>query len=371
MDFKNAFEHYKNGAASEEERRFVEEEIEKYQLIAEHLDTGWESPPEAELPQADLKRVRKNLRKRNTLIVLTSLVLAAALLLGCVYVAIPAAEKFYWDPNENTYDIQYYTDLDFSLAAYAELFCPGLSLGITSSTRTGFATYELLIPYWDAAQGGNDGYANGTLERGKLTLPRELLSTAPVNIFEKACYPVYTMDDEFKQDTVETLSSLPDYIQVEAAVSFPEDMSMEQLLEFKDQLKDGHIVWVGIRNCPEDEQRFPLCGIAPFTGGYVKEELNEYYPNFDVHLSDVTAENLESHFKTLLQYAKDQMEKGRSLSEEYFADVYYCEKVLSYVEDNGIYTYGAYIVGPSQMFLDLLDSGVASQVWIQDAWIDA
>ena len=33
MDFKNAFEHYKNGAASEEERRFVEEEIEKSDLV--------------------------------------------------------------------------------------------------------------------------------------------------------------------------------------------------------------------------------------------------------------------------------------------------------------------------------------------------
>ena len=371
MDFKKAYEHYKDDTASEEERRLVEEEIEKFQLLSEHLDAEWEQPETTEIPQQDLKKVRKSLRKRNSLIVLTSLVLAAALLLGCVYVAIPAVEKLYWNPDENTYNIQYCTDLDLSLTAYAELFCPGLTLGIMSSTRTGFATYELLIPYWDVAQGGKTNYANATLERGQLTLPRELLSTGPVNVFENACYPVYTMDEEFKQDTVETLSSLPDYIQVEAAVSFSEDMSMEQLLEFKDQLKDGHIVWVGIRNCPEDRQRFPLCGIAPFTGGYVIEELNEYYTNFDVHLSDLTAEILESHFMTLLQYTRDQEVKNRAVCEEYFAGASYCRDVMQYVEENGIYSYGAYIAGPSQMFLDLLDSGVASQVWIQDAWIDA
>lgn len=367
MDFKTTMEHFQSGTASEEESRFVEEEIEKYQLITELLDKEWEPPVITEaVPQEDIKKVRKGLRKHRTATVLTCFILAAALILGALCV-----EKLFWDPEENTYDVKYYTDLDLTLTAYTELFCPGVNIDGISSSKTGFATYQLTIQYGDRAKGGETSYAYGRIERNKLTLSSELLRTGPVNVFENACYPVYTMDNEFKQSTLEKLSNLPDYIQVEAAVSFSEDMDMEQLLAFEAQLHNGYIVWAGIRNCPETEQRFPLSGIASFTGGYVKEELNEYYPNFDVYRSDISGTDLEMHFKSLLQFSKDQATAGRGVGSDLYVDLSYYSSVLDYVNENGVYSYGAYIVGTPQLFLDLLDSGVASQVWIEDAWINA
>lgn len=52
MDFRTAMEHYQNDTASPEERRLVEEELEKNQLIAQYLDSQWEGGtiPEAPLP---------------------------------------------------------------------------------------------------------------------------------------------------------------------------------------------------------------------------------------------------------------------------------------------------------------------------------
>ena len=38
MDFKTTLFHYKDGTANEEERSYIEEELEKAQLIAECLD---------------------------------------------------------------------------------------------------------------------------------------------------------------------------------------------------------------------------------------------------------------------------------------------------------------------------------------------
>ena len=40
MEFKTALSHYKDGTANEEERSFIEEELEKAQLIAEWMRNG-------------------------------------------------------------------------------------------------------------------------------------------------------------------------------------------------------------------------------------------------------------------------------------------------------------------------------------------
>ena len=42
MTFKEAMEHYRAGTASTEERKLVEQELEKNQLIAEYLDEQWD-----------------------------------------------------------------------------------------------------------------------------------------------------------------------------------------------------------------------------------------------------------------------------------------------------------------------------------------
>ena len=51
MDFKTAMEHVQDGTATEEERRLVDSEVDKYLLITEHLDARWEreAPPMPEV----------------------------------------------------------------------------------------------------------------------------------------------------------------------------------------------------------------------------------------------------------------------------------------------------------------------------------
>lgn len=356
MDFKNAYEHYRDGTASEEERRLVEEEIEKYQLISDHLDDQWEDTTLAQPPQEDMKKVRKSLRKRSTATVLTCFLLAAAMILGAMGV-----EKLFWDPEKDSYDLEYFTDLELMLMAYSELFSPAQMVSNVTAERTGFGSYLLTVQVWENFTLMDINYRTATLKRGHLNIPSGFWEILSVNDFARASYPVYPMDEEFIQETYDTLSQLPEYIQVRGAVSFPEDLTMEELLEFQATLEDGYIWWVGIRNSPVDEQRYPLCGMKPFTGGYVIYEMNPYYPCFDIKGIDPTAEDLETHFKSLLQFSLDHTDPDE--------DDYY-ERVLSYVEENGVMTYGCYVVGSPELFLELLDSGAASQVWVQDAWID-
>ena len=110
--------------------------------------------------------------------------------------------------------------------------------------------------------------------------------------------------------------------------------------------------------------------MKPYMGGAVLNELNEFYPCFDIKTLDVTAENFEAHFKTLLKFSQDQVDAGRGIPagpsryEQYYADV------LNYVEEIGIMTYGCYVVCDAGQLLELLDNGTASQIWPVDAWID-
>lgn len=372
MTFKDAMEHYRAGTASEEERQLVEQELEKSQLIAEYLDAQWEEKPilPAAAPE-EMKQVRKSLRRRNALTVLTSLLLAAALLLGTVYIGIPAAESFYWDPSVTSYGTPYSTDLELTLSAYTELFCPDINIASATEKRTGFAAYEISIQYWDAYRGGDSKYAMGTIEKGELTLPSGFLRQCPVNIFDRATYPFFESSAADLQSVYDNISQLPEYVRVVAAVSFPEDKSMEQVLEFQDSLLDGQIGWTAIRSGPLDEQRLPLCGMDIYQSGSVRTEVNAYYPYLDTKGAEINAANLETHFKSLLQYSLDQANAGTGIPVWSNVDQFYYAKVLEYVKEYGVYSYGCYISGTPETFLALIESGAVTKVHVEDVWIDA
>ena len=83
---------------------------------------NWEEIPAMPHVDGELNRIRKDMRRRSTKIVLTSLLLAAVLTAAFVCLIIPAAEKLYWDPEENTHHLEWSDDLDLTMSTYAELF---------------------------------------------------------------------------------------------------------------------------------------------------------------------------------------------------------------------------------------------------------
>lgn len=370
MTFKEAMEHYRAGTASEEERQLVEQELEKSQLIAEYLEGQWDD--HVDVPAAsdeEMKQVRKTIRRRNVFIVLTSVVLAAALLLGAVLIGIPAAERLYWDPTDASYGTPHITDLELTLAAYTELFCPDINISSVSVSRSGFAAYDISIQYWNAYRGGDSLFANGTIEKGELRLPAGFMSHCPINMFDRASYPFYAQEESHKQAVYDKLSELPSYVTVVAAVSFPEDKSMEEVLAFQDSLLDGQVGWTAIRISPLEQQMLPLCGMQVFQWGSVRTEANEYYPCLDTKPAEKTPDNLETHFKSLLRFSADQAAKDTGIPEENYMGQCYYTDVLEYVEENGIYSYGCYVCGTPETFLALMESGAVSQVRIEDIWI--
>lgn len=333
------------------------------------MDENFESW-NASLPdmEEELKAIRKNLQKRNRKIVLTSLVLAAVIFIGTFQFALPALEQQYPNPDRLTI-CKTAPDMALAVTAYSELFTPSQMVDYVHSTRTGFASYTLSFRVREYADPYDAQYLTATLNKGELTFPTQFWNYCSVNIFDRACYPYYPMSEDFIRSTREDLERLPDYILVEAAVSFSEDLSMESIDDLQESLDKGYIEWVGIRICEEDRQKYPLCGIKPYGGGIVMEDINDVYPYFDIKVQ-CDPEYFDDHFKTLLQFSLDQCREESYLNIHPQVDASYYEEILSYVEDSGVCSYGAYIVAPAGELLALMDNGIASQIWPQNAWID-
>lgn len=409
MDFKTAMEHVRNGTATEEERRLVDSEVDKYLLITEHLDAQWEKemPP---VPEAmpEMKQLHAKLRRRNILLILTCLLLVAAIAAAvAAYIAprmeekqqqqvqqqvqqevapqvqqqledkekaIAAENAKYWDPTLHTYS-ERYSDLHLTMDCYTEMHLFSFrEVSVETPIRTDIGTYQIPIRY--VRHGKYDPrYLQTTLEKDVFTFPPELDDGLYQNLFGyMSSLPpgdvvIITPDSVLEEIArsydynTERLAQLPDYFFVVADVTFPDFMDMEQFLAFYEFYKEKlNIGWVGIRK----GAGLGLCGMSPFTHLNGVEDV-EGYPHLQLAYDAVTAENLEQHFKSMLRFAQDQLNKGCGIAR--YEDPYFYSDVLDFVEEYGVYTYGCRITTTPGMLLELLESGVINHTVVLETYI--
>lgn len=309
----------------------------------------------------ELRKIRKSIRRRNWKLVSVSVVLAVVLLLGTIYGVIPQIERLYWNPDETAYRDG--TDLEITLDAYTELFNPGYSTSWVSYQRTGFASYELEILLRSTAQGEMLS-VGGSLERNDLHVDE--MYRFP----EGKDYPLSGSRDvppapSETEALREQLSALPEYVRLEATVTFAEDLSMEELLAFR-QMFNGDIIWVAMRMMERDDGWTPLCGMS-LGGGRSYNLVDLEYRCFSAP-AKMNAESLEHHFMSLLRYSANQVEKGRGIT-PYGDEGLYAE-ILNHVEENGVKTYGVVVTATPQALLELMDDDLIYKIDLVDCWID-
>lgn len=342
----------------------------------EEMYESWESrAPQPDL-EAELKKLRRSLRRRNWKIISISLILAAAILIGTVNYAIPALEGLYWDPDTTSYGTQS-TDLEMTFYAYCNLFNNSLMVCDIHTARTGFASYSLTLESLSYDTGKRDfGYA--TLEKGKLTVQDGFWDDIGHS------YVGNNIRDTSK-DNMRILHQLPDYIRVGCYVTFREDISMEEALSLKRSLVQDiqhtdnytNIQWLGIRH--QEKAYTRPCGLTLHGFYGLFDEVTAWYPYFtgttldasgevlDMELSS-EAERAEEQFKSLLRYLHDQQEKGEGIEvpdyPSYYADA------LQYVEENGVKVYGCYIIASAKRLLEINEMDNVKYLYPVEAWIN-
>lgn len=369
MIFKEAFEHYKSGTATPEETAYVEQELEKNQLISEYFEADFDINLEQEAVAAEeLKNMKKSIRKRSRNIVLISVAIVLMLTLLAAFVAPPLLNKLYYNPMTMKYD-EYAYDFDFSMVAYTELHQAGIYYADTIIENTGIGKYAMTLVRYNLSTGEAD-YLTASLNKDQLEIPFSFLANnLSMNIFARASSPVYDLDPETKESFIKKLEALPDYINVTAAVSFSEDLTMDQLVDLMGS-SDIQFMWAGIRNAPTDVQRYPLCGMDLTGAGYVYEKINKSYPSFELSATsndgNPSASDYETHFTSLLQYTIDHIDFVKALKADSDYASYY-QSVLDYVKENDVKAYGVMVNGSAEDILALMDRSNVSQIWPLDA----
>lgn len=343
----------------------------------EEIIDNWETPASQPYMDAELKKMRKSLRRRNWKIVLISLLLTAALLIGTVNFGIPTLEKLYWDPNTVSYGTTNATDLEMTFYAYGNIFNMDSVVCNINANRTGFAAYSLTLESVSYSK-NERSFAYASLEKGKLTVQDGFWDDIGQH---------YVGNNTVKtsKDNMELLSQLPDYIRVGCFVTFQNDISMEDALalnraliqDLQDTSNYTKIQWLAVRHRKEAYAR--PCGLT-LNGAYgLFDEVNGHYPYFSgtaldasgaVLDMDIKAEAMreEERFKSLLRYLHDQQEKGEGIEVPKYPN-YYAD-ALSYVEENGINIYGCYITASARRLLEINEMDNVKYLVPVDAWIN-
>ena len=329
----------------------------------------WDNEPQwkrSDAPAEELVKLRKLLRKHDQKTILKSVALLTALVLLITCIIVPMTEMLHWNPDQFHYD-ENFSDLQLTLQAYMELFCPGQEVTFIQSVKTGYATYDLQISIEDDSRARWERL-NATLERSDLYFEAVFYEEDPRDIL-----PFRQLNDYEQEEYLETLRKLPEYITIRAAVTFPEDVDMAQIFAFwqdyawSDAEYPLALDWVAVRNCASGVNRRE-CGFGMNHYGPGASSVNDDYPQF--HLSDLNPDGkyLEQHFTSLLQYSSGQWEKGRGM--DVTPGTNYYDAVLEYVEENGVMSYGCVVSGSPDALINLLDQGVVTQVRILDGWLN-
>lgn len=341
--------------------------------MEEMRNENWEAITPPENSEQEMADIRRNLKKQNWKTILTSIVLVIAILLGTVYGIMPMAEQYYWDPLDSSFD-QYNTDLRLILDAYTELFLPGKTLSVLPG-RTGFADYELNMTMTDVVRDTRQ-HLTGRLNKGQLGFDYAFFDWSNKPAFHSAIFPEYpasAWERNIKEVRVK-LEQLPEYIRLKAAVTFPEDITMAQLLKIMEydyigNQGDLEVIWAAIRTQDvQSETSHHSVGIS-FTLSPLDGGINETYPEFYLSCYEPSGETLEQHFKSVMQFSSDMMLNGKAVL-TWHEDHNFYQEALSYCEENGVKTYGCIVTGTPETLLALLDSGDILDMELMDAWID-
>ncbi|MCT8136840.1 hypothetical protein H1D32_03150 [Anaerobacillus sp. CMMVII] len=185
MNFRELLEKYQNETATEEEKRIVEDELEKNRVIKEYLDIVDENESLnfkfEEENFDDMKQIRKEVRKKKATVILSSVALVFILLAGFRFILTPVLNSFYYNPNQNSYS-DYSIDLGAKLATYTELHFPTIVTNGVNASSTGIGSYSFSLKQYDTFKGELIGIS-GDIKRSRLTVDEAFWKYPPLNLF--------------------------------------------------------------------------------------------------------------------------------------------------------------------------------------------
>jgi hypothetical protein len=389
MTFHELFEKYKKGEATPDEKRIVEEEIEKNKLINDHIIGELASDPvkpggpdERTKPdKQSMKTVRRIMRRTllKTAAIAAVLVLAGFLIAD--HVVSPLVASRYYNPAKVIIDEES-SGLPYPITqgALDEMVSSELTYYFALMTSyivddLGYGKYHIQRGRYDLFDQEYDFY-DVTVTRGDEN--KDYWTNSGTYAF--TYHSDYNSPGRTYFNGTEELSELPDTAVVEAAVLFSEEHTIPELVDIMETNPDLFFEWVAVTNTYSyrvrksgDNFYIGLLGFRPvyIHGFNIPSHIDIGYPYLSLpDHEEITAEILEQHFISLLTYYCDHKEYNAYVylsAPAYGEDtMIWHENTLEKIKETGVKTYGAVVIGSPQDIISLYDSGVINGIEIYD-----
>ncbi len=386
MNYKELFNRYKNGAATEEEKQLVEREIEKYEALEEYLSAvideefgdivqvpATQKHQETQKYDEETAKLKKSVNKRLRKVMLTSVAIVIALFTGIFFVVSPLIDTLYYNPGKTVVG-EVDNDISFDVYAISELNMPGFSPSNVSVEKKGFGQYDVMYLYRNVFN--DDFYSvRHKIKRGEITSSYGDPILNPMvnsNMFQSIRHPESEANiAERRQAVLNHLRKLNPISYVSAGIIFEHDLSMEELYHLELKYPDIEFEWAGIRTDTPDKHTKDLIGIELIkskrgSGLLGDERISNRYPAFfilDWLVSSAGSENADSsavarayehHCVSLLEYVVDREDAVNVLEHGREKGGFY-RSALKYVKEQGVKTYGVLIFAEVGDLLEMVD----------------
>lgn len=374
MNYKELIERYKKGLVSDEEKLIVDQEIEKYEALEEYIsdkiDINFDDlniPLNNKQHKEETENLSKSVSRRLRKVVITSVAIVIALVIGIFFIISPIVDNFYYNPAKVSVGTGN-SDINFDLYAFSELNIPGYSMSSNVNIeRLGFGEYD--ISYFRINLFTQEvDYVTTKIERGiKNNNHTEIIWHNGSNFISVRLPSAISQDhiNKQKDKVMNHIKQLSPVSYVSANLTFENDLTMEELHELELKYPEIEFIWAGIRT-PENSTRSDLIGIHLVGSNSLiltDKLVEEKYPAFRIMEwlvnpsgygdMSIEAKAYELHYKSLLQYMIDRKEATNVL--DYSGKLSYYESALEYADANGVKTYGVLIYSNADGLIKLVE----------------
>lgn len=413
MSYKDLLDKYKEDSLSLEEKKKIEAEIEKHEALEDYLAEGLDEILEADMTAIDSEaqkketlKLKKSVNNKLKKIIISSLIAGIIIFKLIFNIMSCIVDQLYYDPmsiiqSENReYPV---SNFNYDMSALVDMRIPGYKIDLTTSEeRKGFARYDLVFSMIDLFSEKNNNYY-AKIKRGKYIYETNNILNVKNNSdiwrgFDIVRYPYLYKPVEGKismvkeaniknnEKTIQYLNQLNPLTYISMSLVFDQDKNMEEIYHIMKENPKLSFKWIGIRTIKEEnikeDKYVHLLGFNPDLndqGSVIVKPNIEKYPLFNLNdfhkyylkyfdtnkIADIY-ETYGMHFRSRLSYLADQKDFIEIFDNNYDGTNLYTE-AISYIDQNGVKTYGVLIYANAQDLLEAIDDISYRSIYINKA----
>jgi hypothetical protein len=369
MNFKESFERYQLGTASEEEINYIEAELEKNELIQDYLGGSLELDLDFDIEKKQVKKVKFAVARKIITWVLTVVVVLVVLSSFIAVKMEGPLSSMYYDPNGDTVrnidaNSQFYLDMHM----YSELFYPGYFCSDAEATLNGIGSYDVRVEFWHAF--GQETYTTELIKGEFKTSLDDMKFFSKVGVL-----PSVPQEGELKgalrgvtggnprdhSYEVEQLKNMPESAFVSAYIGFETSVSNQDMFEIIAEYPTTY-AWLSIDTPYNEILGMPFQGMLSLI---IDEDLFEQYPSISLVGLDKTPELLKESLISRLSYLRDRPEFLEIMP--YLLTPEVCQNIIDDIERFGLTYNGCLVQSSPSELLKLLSSEAVDYITIDKA----